>query len=231
MSTVILYSGNLKPNSPKADILVRVAKEDDIYKTVAQLAAAIQSGMQHIAPGCFNDLVIVCDSNSNGLELGSGINAQNINAVFAPLKYKIGNVSINGCDAASNYYEGNNGMQMCRRLAQATYANVRASNNNAAFTERTDVVTWNQRGHIIMLNRYEHGELTATYDHPGQLLVHELKRSYKELQTKQKQAFLSTPFLKRSFILFYNILTHFSYRRFLKHAFARSKMSNTLPKK
>lgn len=231
MSTIILHSSTLKPDAPKADITLSVAKEDDICKKIALLAALIQSATQHIAPGCFNDLQIICDCDSSGLELGAGINAQNIGAVFAPLKYKIGNISINGCDAASNYWEANNGMLMCRKLAQATYANVRASNNNAFFVERTDVVTWNQRGHIVMLNRYEHGELTATYDHPGELLIHELKRSCKKMPARESQSYLGFPFVKKYFVTFYTALISFSCRRFLKHAFVRSKMSNTLPKK
>ncbi|HNP21963.1 MAG TPA: hypothetical protein PKM63_05515 [Panacibacter sp.] len=189
MSTIIIHNANLKPDNPKADIVVPVETGDNVHEKVAALAHCIQKQIECIAPGCYNELHVLCDNSPEGLLLGTLINAGNIESIFQPLKYKIGNIHILCRNAASNYQHANDGMLMCRRLAQATYANVRASNTCNC---KTDVVTWSQRGQIIMLERYdEQMRLTESYDHPGTLLLHEFKTLCKKTndpRTSQKAA-------------------------------------------
>lgn len=186
MSTIIIHSANLQPDTSKADIVVPVETGENIHEKIEALAHSIQKKIECIAPGCFNELHILCENTPDGLILGTVINAENVSSIFLPLKYKIGNIHILCRDAASHYCQANNGMLMCRRLAQVTYANVRASNG---CNGKSDIVTWSQRGQIIMLERYdEHAQLTESYDHPGELLLHDFKKLCKKTNDNKQPA-------------------------------------------
>jgi len=229
MSTIIVYISNLKPDVSKADIAMSIQDGDDLQKKILQLAGEIQTRMECIAPGCYNDLHLLCNCNSEGLQLGSGVNARNISEVFAPLKYKVGNITLHCCDGASNYYCGNNGLVMCSKLSKATYANVRASHSSETTSGRTNVLTWNQRGQIIMLEHYENGELIATYDHPGELLIHEVKRSRKKISQPKKQLSFNLPGGK-FFRLFSRKYFQLQQARLFKVALLRVRVSSLLSK-
>ena len=125
-----------------------------------------------------------------GLELGSGIHHKNIEEVFKPLRFKVGNITITGCGAAIKYPEGNNGLLMCEKLAQTVYAYVTASNNTNCLklhtTETSTAGTWNYTGKLSLLREYNaYGEFTSMLRRPNVINVSHFKRSCKTSSTNK----------------------------------------------
>lgn len=213
MGTIILYDDSLNINTSKADIAVAVSKGEFLYEKIQQLAAEIQLKMSSKIPGCYNSLHIFCNCSEWGLELGSGVHEANITSIFLPLKYKIGNIYILGCNAATIFKSANSGINMCKKLAQATYACVTASNGynfeTGTYSEprkNTDwtgsVATWNQLGKLILLREYnESGVLIRTIDHPGQLLMHNFLMRCKRTTRNRKTFSSSVKYVFRNYSL------------------------------
>lgn len=188
MASILLYDERFPANTTKADLVMCIRRGDNLVSRIQELSRLIQSKLISVSPGWFHELNICCNCDSNGLILGSGINHKNIAGIFAALKFKIGNVIINGCGAALIYPLGNNGILMCKRLSRAVYANVTASNvamtyqcfqpNNSFLSDKGCIVTWNQSGSIHSMQEFDaDGTITGILHHPGLHAVVGLKKS------------------------------------------------------
>jgi len=201
MASILLYDERFPIDATKADLVMCVRRDDNLIVRIQELSRLIQSKLLSVSPGWSHELHICCHCDDRGLILGTGVNHKNIAQVFAPLKFKIGNVIISECSAALIYPLGNNGVLMCKKLSRAVYANVTASNSTMhqlfqqgknALSNHGNIVTWNQSGSIHSIQEFDNnGKIKGILHHPGLHAVIALKKT-----CLQKR--ISTPNLLRS---------------------------------
>ncbi len=152
-----------------------VGPSDNIFRKLHELAAQIEQQCLSFAPGWTHQLQVHCPCNENGLQLGSGLTADNISKAFAILRFKTGSILISGCGAAAIYRMGNNGLLMCKRLAASAYSNVTAS---GGFTLHQLTATWNALGKLTALQEHDvNGALVNGIPHPGHTSIEYFKHT------------------------------------------------------
>ena len=180
MALILLYDKSNPVNCTNAAISIAIEKQENITNVIQQLVHKLDHLKNTALPGYYNELHIACNCSANGLELGTGITHENAEAIFKPLRFKVGNIVFRNPEAALIYKNGNNGALLCKRIAASTYANVTASvsfkelalhysiRSIKELKDCTISATWNCFGKISILNKFNsEGRLFYTRNYPG----------------------------------------------------------------
>gem|GEM_PF-5156514 len=215
MASILIYDESVAVNLVKADLAIKISRFDNLQLKIRELAQEVQSKFISATPGWFHELHIYCNSNRDGLQLGTGINHENVTGIFTALRFKVGSITIHDCNASFVYTNANNGILMCKKLACAVYANVTSSINDPEISSdnnaNSTVVTWNQFGHISSLMGLDHlGKMIYVLQRPGLNAISRFKRvcRQKNNQSIKKQHPFIWQGLKKAISLIGASFTH-----------------------